>query len=65
MKLRPPKRFDLRKNPSGTWTVFDVFTGKPAAVNDIVLNRLDEAQAGKWVTRLNLEFAKRAGGRIH
>jgi hypothetical protein len=65
MKLRPPKRFDLRKNANGSWTVYDVFTGQPAAVNDIVLDRLDAAQAGKWVAQLNLEFDKRAGGTLH
>jgi hypothetical protein len=65
MKLRPPKRFDLRKNSNGSWTVYDVFTGQPAAVNDIVLDSLDAAQAGKWVAQLNLEFSKRAGGTIH
>ncbi|MBZ9977820.1 hypothetical protein LB555_20490 [Mesorhizobium sp. BR-1-1-10] len=24
------QRYDLRKEPDGTWTVFDVFTGIPA-----------------------------------
>ena len=65
MKLLPPKRFDLRQNLNGSWTVYDIYTGQPAAVNDIVLDRLQADQAGKWVTQLNLEFAKRAGGTIH
>jgi hypothetical protein len=65
MKIQPPKRFDLRKNLNGTWTVYDIFTGQPAAVNDIVLDRLQADQAGKWVTQLNLEFAKRARGTTH
>jgi hypothetical protein len=65
MKLRPIKRFDLRENSNGSWTVYDVFTGQPAAVNDILLDRLGADQAGEWVTQLNLEFSKRAGGTIH
>jgi hypothetical protein len=65
MKLPPPKRFDLRKNLNGSWTVYDIFTGQPAAVNDIVLNTLEADQAGKWVAQLNLEFADRAVGTIH
>ena len=65
MKLRPPKRFDLRENSAGLWTVYDICTGQPAAVNDIILDRLEAGQAAKWVTQLNLEFAKRAEGTIH
>jgi hypothetical protein len=45
--------------------VYDIVTGQPAAVNDIVLNRLEAQQAGKWVAQLNLAFAHRAGGTIH
>jgi hypothetical protein len=65
MRPQPPKRFDLRENSNGFWTVYDIVTGQPAAVNDIVLNRLEAQQAGKWVAQLNLAFAHRAGGTIH
>ena len=65
MKVRPSKRFGLRENPDGFWTVYDIFTGQPAAVNDIVLDRLEAEQAAEWIAQLNLEFAKRDGGTIH
>jgi hypothetical protein len=65
MKQRQIKRFDLRENSNGFWTVYDVFTGQPAAVNDVLLDRLGADQADEWVTQINLDFAKRAGGTIH
>ncbi|MER9657249.1 hypothetical protein NKJ26_27855 [Mesorhizobium sp. M0152] len=27
------RRYDVRQEPDGTWTVFDVFTGLPAIVS--------------------------------
>jgi hypothetical protein len=65
MSARPVNRYAKRQNLNGSWTVYDLSTGHPAAVNDIVLDRLQADQAGKWVAQLNLEFAKRAEGTIH
>jgi hypothetical protein len=44
------KRFDVLENSDGFSTVYDVFTGKAAGVNDIVLDKVAAAQAGQWVT---------------
>jgi hypothetical protein len=52
------------EDANGSLTVYDLFTGQPASANDIVLDRLDAAQAEKWVAQFNLEFDKRAGGTI-
>jgi hypothetical protein len=31
------QRYDLRQEPDGTWTVFDVFTGQPAVIGETML----------------------------
>ena len=47
------QRYDLRKEPNGTWTVFDVFTGLPAEVGPGVLTGLTMKEADDLVDFLN------------
>lgn len=58
-------RYDLRKEYGGpfkgTWTVFDIFTGKPAKVNGMDQVWLEEKQADDLVDLLNLQDARRRG----
>lgn len=46
------QRYDLRREADGTWTVFDMFTGRPAVVSGAV--QVDE---GLQATGLELEEA--------
>jgi hypothetical protein len=56
------QRYDLRKEPDGTWTVFDVFTGWPARVDGHVTAKgLDFLEADDLVDLLNFQDAKRRG----
>ncbi|SFB60841.1 hypothetical protein SAMN03159496_05725 [Rhizobium sp. NFR07] len=58
------RRYDLREEGDGTWTVFDIFTGVAAEVFDEpligldldeaediiqILNRVDRQRVGSWV----------------
>jgi hypothetical protein len=65
MNSESNNRYNLRQNPHGLWTVYDVFTGEPAAVNGIVLDMLEAEDAGEWVDQLNLEESRRMMGPIH
>ncbi|MEP9373301.1 hypothetical protein [Mesorhizobium sp. KR1-2] len=53
------KRYDVRKEADGTWTVFDIFTGQPAAVGTSVFNALSSDEAVDIVHLLNWFDAKR------
>ena len=48
----------MRREGQG-WTVFDIFTGLPAIVNDVSLTGLDVEQADDLVDLLNYQDAKR------
>ena len=50
------RRFDIRREPNGTWTVFDVFTGWPAVVCTKVMIGMSFQQAYDMVDLLNLIF---------
>lgn len=43
-------RYNLRQEDDGTWTVFDIFTGLPAEVNEVEQVALH--QAAKWAGAL-------------
>lgn len=58
-------RYDLRKEPDGTWTVFDIFTGMPAQVNDVEQIGLELEQADDLVDLLNLLYIRRRSGPVH
>ncbi|MDX0966450.1 hypothetical protein GOL81_25145 [Sinorhizobium medicae] len=58
-------RYDLRQDADGTWTVFDIFTGLPARVNDVEQVGLDSEQADDLVDLLNLLYIKRRSGSVH
>jgi len=45
--------------PSGSWTVFDVFTGQPAESDHKVTVGINAGEADKMVRRLNDQDAKR------
>ncbi|NOV20936.1 hypothetical protein E5S70_33805 [Ensifer adhaerens] len=58
-------RYDLRKEPDGTWTVFDIFTGMPALVNEVEQVGLELEQADDLVDLLNLLYIRRRSGSVH
>ncbi|ESZ28732.1 hypothetical protein EOA13_10030 [Mesorhizobium sp. M7A.F.Ca.US.011.01.1.1] len=53
------QRYDLRKEPDETWTVFDVFTGQPADAWGAPAEYLDEEYSRDLVSVLNLVDLKR------
>ena len=62
MKARSPmgqQRYDLRKEPDGTWTVFDVFTGLPAEPDGWSASGLELEYADDLVDLLNAVDLKR------
>ena len=65
MNSESNNRYNLRQDPNGLWTVYDIFTGEPAAVNGIVLDMLEMEDAGEWVDQLNLEDSRRRMGPVH
>jgi hypothetical protein len=56
------QRYDVRQEPNGTWTVFDVFTGWPALIDGKVpAIGLHSGEAGDLAKLMNLQDAKRRG----
>jgi hypothetical protein len=56
------QRYDLRREPDGTWTVFDVFTGWPAEMADgWSATGFDAEEADEIVEIMNLQDARRRG----
>ncbi|AMX97127.1 hypothetical protein EOA22_05250 [Mesorhizobium sp. M7A.F.Ca.US.014.04.1.1] len=53
------QRYDLKKEPNGTWTVFDVFTGQPAEPDGHPATGLDMEYADDLVDLLNAADLKR------
>ncbi|MQW47730.1 hypothetical protein [Sinorhizobium meliloti] len=58
-------RYDRRQDADGTWTVFDIFTGLPAEVNEVEQVGLEMEQADDLVDLLNLLYIKRRSGPVH
>ncbi|WP_162771270.1 hypothetical protein [Rhizobiales bacterium] len=58
-------RYDLRKESDDTWTVFDIFTGMPALVNEVEQVGLELEQADDLVDLLNLLYIRRRSGSVH
>lgn len=52
-------RYDMRKQPNGLWTVYDIFTGQPAWVNGVELRGLDIEEADDLVDLLNGMYVRR------
>ena len=53
----------MRENADdGFWTVFDVFTGQPALINDTEMNMLEMEEADDLVDLLNRLYIERRGG---
>lgn len=55
------QRFDIRREPDGSWTVYDVFTGATVAVSGSPMTGLDVEEADDLVDLLNLRDARRRG----
>ncbi|TJU94259.1 MAG: hypothetical protein E5Y02_32865 [Mesorhizobium sp.] len=53
------QRYDLRRDPDGSWTVFDVFTGQPADEWGAPAEHLDQPYAEHLAAMLNAEDLKR------
>lgn len=52
-------RYDLRKEPDGTWTVFDVNTGRPAEMGSRTMVGMRKEDADEIVVFLNHHNEKR------
>ncbi|RYG98953.1 MAG: hypothetical protein EON58_05510 [Alphaproteobacteria bacterium] len=52
------KRYDLRCEPDGTWTVYDIFTGMAYNNRDHIAFAMDEEFARTLVEHLNREYVK-------
>lgn len=57
-------RYDMRKEKDETWTVFDIFTGEPAEVNDVPQEGLEMEQSDDLVDLLNYLYVKRRSGPV-
>jgi hypothetical protein len=55
MNSQSNNRYNLRQEPNGLWTVYDIFTGEPAEVNGIPQNGLDMEIADDLVDLLNCQ----------
>lgn len=54
-----PNRYALREAHPGMWTVYDVFTGQPATVEDCIMVAMDIQDADQMAELLNLQDARR------
>lgn len=58
-------RYEIRREPDGTWTVFDVFTGWPAEVDGhLPATGLDMEEADDLLDLLNLGDLLRRGSNL-
>lgn len=62
MTDKPHNRYSVRRNDNIYWTVFDIFTGQPAIVNDIEMSALEMEEADDLVDLLNAEYIERRKG---
>ncbi|RVI36674.1 hypothetical protein CN202_01825 [Sinorhizobium meliloti] len=54
------QRYSVKREPDGTWTVFDVFSGEPAVLGpDRLSSQLSPEEANEVVGLLNLLDALR------
>lgn len=52
-------RYDMRKQPNGLWTVYDIFTGQPARVGGAAQTDLGIERADDLVDLMNRMYAER------
>jgi hypothetical protein len=55
------QRYDLRRKPDGTWTVFDVFAGLPVVEDGVPLVDMPMEEADDLLDLLNSRDKKRRG----
>ncbi len=59
-------RYAPREEHPGMWTVYDVFTGQPAMVDDRIMVGMDIQDADEMADLLNLlDAQRRAEGKTH
>ncbi|MDK1386256.1 hypothetical protein QN224_12640 [Sinorhizobium sp. 8-89] len=58
-------RYDRRKETDGAWTIFDIFMGMPARVNDVEQVGLEIEQADVLVDFLNEFYTMRRAASVH
>jgi len=54
-----PDRYALREDRPTVWTVYDVFTGQPAMVDDRIMVAMDIQDADEMAELLNLQDSRR------
>ncbi|KQV83275.1 hypothetical protein [Rhizobium sp. Root1220] len=62
MTSKPENRYDTRKNGTGYWTVYDIFTGEPAEINGAQLTHCEMDEADDLVDLLNKQYIERRKG---
>lgn len=53
------RRYNLRKEDDGKWTVFDIFTGLPAVIDDFEVTGFEVDEAGDLLEKLNTADTER------
>ena len=56
-------RYDMRKQPNGLWTVYDIFTGQPAVVGGCDQADLGIERADDLVDLMNRMYAEQRAKR--
>lgn len=59
MNSKNEARYDMRKQPNGLWTVYDIFTGQPARVGGVPQTDLGIERADDLVDLMNTMYAER------
>ena len=62
---RHETRYDLRQDGTGSWAVYDIFTGLTAELNGFPQDGLDEVVAKFMVRELNDAYIDRRRGTTH
>ncbi|EYR80209.1 MULTISPECIES: hypothetical protein [unclassified Shinella] len=65
MKRASENRYAIRKDGTGLWAVYDIFTGMTAEVNGEPQDGLGVEQADSLVDLLNAEYIARRKGMTH
>ncbi|MGJ4860540.1 hypothetical protein AB4037_30450 [Labrys sp. KB_33_2] len=53
------RRYNLRKEDDGKWTVFDIFTGLAAVIDDFEVIGFEVDEAGDLLEKLNTADVER------
>lgn len=62
MNYRTNIRYNMRKNATGKyWTVYDIFSGMPAILDGVALERCEMDEADDLADLLNIQYIECRG----